>query len=396
MLYLCHRIPYPPNKGDKIRSFHWLKGLAESFDIYLGTFVDDENDWQYVDHLKQFCAEVYVQKLEPKKAKLKSLLGLVTGEPLTIPYYKNKSMQTWLDGVLEREKVDNILVFSSSMVQYIDRPKDSDYLRVVDFVDMDSDKWMQYAENKSWPVSWIYQREASKLLEYEQTTARSFNKSLFVSSKEAELFSTKLQDQSVQVDYVNNGVDTNYFSVSDEFASPYQENEKVIVFTGAMDYWANVDAVKWFASEIFPDVKRENCALRFVIVGSKPTHEVLNLQAIDGVSVTGFVDDVRPYIMHADLVVAPMRIARGIQNKVLEAMSMGKNVLVSPQGFEGIDAQPGRDLTLLHSKQEWILKVIEVVNSPEGDMGKHARDCVVAKYSWKSNIAKLLLCFEGK
>ena len=396
LLYLVHRIPYPPNKGDKIRSFNWLKGLAENHKIYLGTFVDDENDWQYLDQLHQYCEDVYVEKLEPGKAKLKSLVGLLSGEPLTLPYYKNQNMQAWTKKTMEEEDIKNILVFSSSMAQYIDSKKYSDICRVVDFVDMDSDKWVQYAEKKQWPMSWVYQREARTLLSYEKEIAKKFDKSVFVSEKEADFFSETLKDNSISVDYVNNGVDTDYFSNNIDLLNPFEADDKIIVFTGAMDYWANVDAVKWFANEIFPIIRKKINNVRFVIVGSKPTSEVLSLESIKGVTVTGFVEDVRPYILHADLAVAPMRIARGIQNKVLEAMSMGKIVIASPQGFEGIKAKPGVDLLLCNDGQDWISQVAEVILDPDDSMGISARSCVLTNYSWHSNITKLASCFEEK
>jgi len=394
LLYLVHRIPYPPNKGDKIRSFHWLKGLSESYDIYLGAFVDDENDWQYVDQLNVYCAGVHIEKLTPKTAKIKSLKGLLTGEPLTIPYYANQSMQRWVDEIVEKEKINDMLVFSSSMAQYVDSEIFSNCHRVIDFVDMDSDKWMQYAEKKQWPMSWIYRREARTLFNYEKKIAKKFDKSLFVSSKEAELFSVQIKDALIKVDYVNNGVDTAYFSSNEGFSNPYGKDEKIIIFTGAMDYWANVDAVQWFAEEVFPALKNKIEHLRFIIVGSKPTGEVLDLQSIDGVKVTGFVKDIRPYIMYADVAVAPMRIARGIQNKVLEAMSMGRTVVVSPQGLEGINAQPDKDLMLSTLKQDWVEQVTNAIIQPNLEMGHSARTCVMNHYSWYSNIVKLLTCFE--
>jgi len=394
LLYLVHRIPYPPNKGDKIRSFHWLKGLSAQYEIYLGTFIDDENDWQYVNQLDGYCKAVHIEKLAPSRAKIKSLTGLLSGEPLTIPYYASKKMQQWVSETIKKESITDVLVFSSSMAQFVDHQQFNNCHRVIDFVDMDSDKWMQYAEKKQWPMSWVYQREAKTLFEYEKAVARKFNNSLFVSNKESDFFSTKLNDDAVQVDYVNNGVDTAYFAHDKNLANPFGKNDKVIVFTGAMDYWANVDAVKWFASEVFPAVSKQLPTARFVIVGSKPAQEVLSLQTLDGITVTGFVDDVRPYIQYANVAIAPMRIARGIQNKVLEAMSMGKVVIASAQGLEGINAEVGKDLMLATARQQWIDQVVTLINQADELMEKNARECVLKHYSWHSNIVKLSRCFN--
>ncbi len=396
LLYLVHRIPFPPNKGDKIRSFHWLKGLAKEYEIHLGTFIDDDNDWQYVDQLNKYCKTVHIEKLDPKKAKLKSLKGLLIGEPLTIPYYANKKIQQWVSQTVKQESITDILIFSSSMAQFVEAEKFSHCHRVVDFVDMDSDKWTQYAEKKQWPMSWVYHREARTLLQYEKTTAKKCNKSLFVSNKEADFFSKKLNDDDIKVDYVNNGVDADYFSSNEELPNLYEVDEKIIVFTGAMDYWANVDAVVWFANEIFPEIKKQLPTAHFVIVGSKPSEDVLNLRAIDGITVTGFVEDVRPYIQHAHVSVAPMRIARGIQNKVLEAMSMGKVVIASAQGLEGINAQPDKDLLLALDNQQWINQIVSAMTQVNQAMTNNARECVLAHYSWYSNIVKLSNCFREK
>ncbi len=391
LLYLCHRIPYPPNKGDKIRSFHWLKGLSESFDIYLAAFVDDKDDWQYIEKLKAYCADYHMVQLDPALAKLKSVTALVKNQPLTLPYYFDARLQQWVEQVVNKHDIKNILVFSSSMAQYVETAQYSMCNRVIDFVDMDSDKWLQYAKSKSWPMSWVYQREANRLLKYEQTIASAFDCSLFVSDAEMNLFQQKCAGVGRQLGYVNNGVNTDYFLPQRHFHNPYDRELFNVVFTGAMDYWANVDAVRWFVEEIFQPMKMSMPRLQFHIVGSKPTKQVMELQKNKGVFVTGAVDDIRPYIYHAALVVAPMRIARGIQNKVLEAMAMAKLVITSPQGYEGLAAEIEKEIIVANHPHEWIdfLKRYGESSSSNRVVGDRARKCVVNKYSWQSSIEKL-------
>ena len=164
LLYLVHRIPYPPNKGDKIRSFHFLKALAEEYEVYLGTFIDDPDDRQYVETLKRFCSECFCVDLHPKLGKFKSLIGFLNGEALSLPYYRNKTLQDWVDSTIADQDIDRVLIFSSPMAQYIQSHPQLHF--VADFVDVDSDKWRQYAENKSWPANWVYRREAKKLLNF--------------------------------------------------------------------------------------------------------------------------------------------------------------------------------------------------------------------------------------
>ncbi|MDH5436863.1 MAG: TIGR03087 family PEP-CTERM/XrtA system glycosyltransferase, partial [Gammaproteobacteria bacterium] len=344
LLFLAHRIPYPPNKGDKIRSFHLLRYLSTEYQIFLGTFIDNPDDWQYTDKVREFCVDTCFEKLSPVKSRIKSLAGFLTGEPLTIPYYRNHSLQKWVDDIMQKENIDRILIFSSSMAQYISKWIDKDRITVIDFVDVDSDKWKQYASSKSWPESAIYRREAKKLFGYEQYLSSISDMSVFVSESEANMYRSQYRDHPEKVTYVNNGVDTDYFTPLTKYKNPYGEDESVIIFTGAMDYWANVDAVTWFCTEVLPSVREYHPAINFYIVGSNPTDNVMKLENIPGVTVTGAVKDIRPYIAYAKLSVAPMRIARGVQNKVLEAMAMSKLIVVTPQGLDGIKARNEQEL----------------------------------------------------
>jgi len=385
LLYLVHRIPYPPNKGDKIRSFNLLKHLAQSYKVHVGAFIDDVEDWQYAEALAKLAGgEIKLLPLNSRTATLKSAIGLLTGEPLSIPYYRDRRMQTWVDAMLATKPIARALVYSSSMAQYV--MKYHTLNRVIDFVDIDSDKWRQYAEKKPWPMSWVYRREARTLFEYERHVTHEFAAAAFVSEAEAALFKKLAPDCADKVFGFSNGVDTDYFSPEHAFASPFPVDECDIVFTGAMDYWANVDAVTWFAHEVFPDIKRAHPAAHFYIVGSRPTAEVQALAQEHGVRVTGAVPDTRPYMAHAAVAVAPLRIARGIQNKVLEAMAMAKPTVVSEQALEGIDAAPGRDILLATDAATFADQVSRAIAGQVPEMGDAARQRVVSDYSWSGHL----------
>lgn len=393
LLYLVHRIPYPPNKGDKIRSFHLLKHLAQSYKVHVGAFIDDANDWQYAEALAKLAGgEIKLLPLNPHTATLKSAIGLLTGEPLSLPYYRDRRMQAWVDTMLATRPIARALVYSSSMAQYLMRQRQ--IRRVIDFVDIDSDKWRQYAEKKSWPMRWVYQREARTLFQYEQRVTHEFAAATFVSEAEAALFKQLAPDCADKVFGFSNGVDTGYFSPDQALASPFLADERAIVFTGAMDYWANVDAVCWFAREIFPGIQRAHPAASFHIVGSRPTPEVQVLAQAHGVRVTGAVPDTRPYIAHAAVVVAPLRIARGIQNKVLEAMAMAKPTVVSAQALEGIAATPGKEILLASNAATFADQVNQALAGQVPEMGAAARKCVVSDYAWTRHlrIVEQLLC----
>lgn len=394
LLFLSHRIPYPPNKGDKIRSYHLLKHMCQHYHVHLGTFIDDEDDWQYVEKVKALCGETYFGRLNPSTARIGSLTGMLSGRPLTLDYYRDAGLKRWVAGVLQQHKVERFLVFSSAMAQFV--PGQASGTRVIDFVDIDSDKWTQYADKKSWPMSMVYRREARKLLEYERRIAGEFDASLFVSPAEAAMFRSMAPEFAHKIGAFSNGVDTEYFSPEHALANPYAAGEVGIVFTGAMDYWPNVDAVEWFAKEVFPAVLKQHPAAVFYIVGSKPTAQVQALAALPGVRVTGRVEDVRPYIAHARMAVAPLRIARGIQNKVLEGMAMAQVVAVTPQALEGISATPGAELLLAEDAAALTATVNAQLARPNPTMGAAARDLVIAHYGWASNLASVDRFFNAE
>ena len=393
LLLLIHRIPYPPNKGDKIRSWHLLKHLAGQYRVHLATFVDDPDDWQHVPHVEAQCASSHFAALHPLRARVRSLGALTANRSLSLDYYRNAGLQRWVDDTMAKHKIERVLVFSSAMAQYAEKYPQA--RRVVDFCDVDSDKWRQYADQKSWPMSWLYRHEARQLLAYERQVARDYDASLFVSQPEADLFRKLAPESDAKIGFFNNGVDTDYFSPEPAHVSPYQAGERVLVFTGAMDYWPNVDAVQWFAADVFPQLRAAFPGLRFYIVGARPSPAVEALGKLDGVTVTGTVPDVRPYIAHAKVAVAPLRIARGIQNKVLEAMAMATPTVVSPQALEGIDAAPGSELAVADGAPAWIATVGALLarqHEQNASMGRAARARVEHHYSWPSNLA----CIEER
>ena len=389
LLFLSHRIPYPPNKGDKIRSFHLLKHLSQRHRIFLGAFIDDPADWQYRDALAEWCEQAFFVRLDRRLGKLRSVRGLVTGEPLTLPYYRNREMTRWVSKILAGGTLANILVYSSAMAQYVRDQRFDGINRVIDFVDVDSDKWRQYARKKGWPMNRVYRREAERLLGFERDIANLFQASLFVSAEEAALFRTLVPETRGAVSYYSNGVDLDFFDPGRDYPNPYAGAGPWITFTGAMDYWPNEDAVTWFAREVLPRARTRWPECRFCIVGSRPSEGVRELARLEGVMVTGSVPDIRPYIRHASAVVVPMRIARGIQNKVLEAMSMARPVVVSSMGLEGIDAAHGQEVLVADSADEVLAGLERIVSGEVSGMGRRARERIEAGYSWDSTLPRI-------
>ena len=391
LLLLVHRIPYPPNKGDKIRSYNLLKHLATKYRVHLATFVDDADDWQHVPAVEAMCASSHFVRLDPVKGKLRSVKALAMGKSLSLEYYRDADMKRWVARTMRQQAIARVMMFSSVMAQYADAFPAA--RRVIDFCDVDSDKWRQYAEKKKWPMSWVYRHEARSLLDYERKVANEFDASLFVSAPEAELFRTLAPESRAKIGFFSNGVDTEYFSPARDYANPFADAEQALVFTGAMDYWPNIDAVKWFAEHVLPRVRAAVPGARFYIVGSRPAPEVLAM-ASDAIVVTGTVPDVRPYLAHCVAAVAPLRIARGIQNKVLEAMAMARPVVASPQAFEGIEAVNGRELLVVDAPADYADSLIGLLRSPHPSMGQAARTSVERHYSWPAHLSQIETRFE--
>lgn len=395
LLFLCHRIPYPPNKGDKIRSFHLLEFLAARYRIHLGAFVDDPEDWDHRGELESLCEQVHLEPLDPRRARVRSLTGLFTGEPLSCTYYRSARMARWVREALAKAPIERAVVYSSAMAQFLLDEQLRLQRRVIDFVDVDSDKWRQYAETHPGLMRWIYAREARRLLAFDRQVARAFDASLFVCEAEADLFRRLAPEVADRVGHYDNGVDLDYFDPDRDYPNPFHHGERVLVFTGAMDYWPNVDAVIWFAEQVMPALRALDEQLVFYIVGSRPTEAVQRLARRAGVTVTGRVADVRPYLAHAFAVVAPMRVARGIQNKVLEGMAMERPVLVSPEGLEGIAAADGEQVLVARQPADYVRYVQELLTGRHARLGRAARALVTSRFDWRQTLPVVEAVLEG-
>lgn len=384
LLYLVHRLPFPPNKGDKVRSYHLLKHLATRHRVFVGTFIDDPDDEVHVDALRALCSGLYVTRLRAVRARIRSMVGLLDGEALTLRYYREAALQRWVRETVRCERIDAVVVFSSSMAQYA---QGLGLPLLVDFVDVDSAKWTEYAARHRWPMSWVYRREGRQLLAYERAIAARSARSFFVTEKEAALFRSLAPESAGTCEVLCNGVDAEYFAPDASRPSPYGPTELPVVFTGAMDYWPNVDAVRWFATEMLPRLRAEWPALRLHIVGRSPARAVRAL-AGDAVNVTGTVPDVRPYLQHAAVVVAPLRLARGIQNKILEAMAMARPVVAARECAEAITARRGIELIDAADADAFVHEVDALLRAPAraAAIGAAARCRVQQDYGWEARL----------
>ena len=387
-LFLPHRLPYPPNKGEKVHAYELLKYLKSRGRVFMGTFVDDPHDEQYVETVRGMCDGLFVQRIDPRSSKIKSLAGLLTGEALSVRYYHNPAMQDWVRRTVREQGIGTAVVFSAAPTRFVMQEPD---LRVlVDFSDLDSAKWTAYADEHAWPLSWLYRREARLLFEFERAAAERSEAAFFVTDAEVESFRSLAPDSPARVETMSCGVDFEYFSPEKAGASPFRDDETPIVFTGVMDYLPNVDAVTWFVRDMLPRLRELRPSVRFYIVGMRPA-PVVQALAADDVVVTGRVPDVRPYLANAAVVVAPLRVARGVQTKVLDAMAMARPVVVAQSCAGGIDAEPGVHIEVAADGPAFVARIEALLQDPAraAAIGLAARQRVMARYSWNAHLQRL-------
>lgn len=394
LLFLVHRLPYPPNKGDKIASFNLLRFLAARYDVFVGTFIDDPDDRQHLDKVREYCSDLCAPEIKPGLARIASLRGLLTGEALSLPYLRSSHLMEWTARVLRDHRPERIVIFSGPMAQYVSGRVPDGAITLFDMVDVDSEKWRSYGERKAWPMNWLYRREADKLLTFERRMAREFDSTVFVSKEEAELFRGLAPESAHKTTYRIQGVDSDFFDPGRDYPNPYPDSAPVLVFTGAMDYWPNVDAVTWFAEQAYPQIRAAVPDALFCIVGMRPAPEVARLAEQPGIMVTGSVPDVRPYLAHARAAALPLRIARGIQNKVLEAMSMQLPVIATPGAMTGIQPFPGFEPSISEDPESLAAAAITLLSQPRR-MDQPGRACVLERYNWDANLQRIARLLEN-
>lgn len=381
ILFLSHRVPYPPNRGDKIRSWHILKHLAQVAPVHVCALWDDERDLVHRPVLDKLCASVTFERANPSRmtAMAKAFLN---GKPASVMACASEALQARVDTLLLSRPIKCIFAFSGQMAQFV--PANTSARFVMDFVDMDSAKFAAFG-------GFANGQEAKRLLKWEHDVAARADRSLFVSNAEAQLFRQSSPPTSAQILALENGIDLVAFDPA-RVATPVPvRGDPLIVFTGQMDYRPNVDAVLQFAAETWPIVRGQFPNASFAIVGRHPTATIRQLDSGNGIVVTGEVSDPRDWLAAADLVVAPLLLARGIQNKVLEAMAMAKPVIVSSAAAEGIDAMGGRDVIVTDGARATAdaIAMLARDKAKRQAIGTAARTQVEARYGWDAQLASL-------
>jgi sugar transferase (PEP-CTERM/EpsH1 system associated) len=353
ILFACHRFPFPPNRGGKIRPFNMIRHLSRAHEVFVASLAHTRQELDDGAGLKEYCAAIYAEVVPEKLRWFQAVKALAGSTPSSVAYFSSERLRDTVKQAARRITFDAVVVHCAFAAQYgLEIPAK---FRLIDFGDLDSGKWLDYAKWRSFPLSGGYYLEGKKLRAYEKKITGIFDFCTLTTQGELEAFGklNVLRPQAV----IPNGVDGSYFRPSDE-TSP--ENP-VIVLVGRMDYFPNIDGAQYFARNIFPIVRRHVPDVQLQLVGSNPTRGVRNLASIPGVTVTGHVADVRPYLAKATVSVAPLRLARGTQNKILESMAMGIPVVATAQAAKGVQASPGQHLLVADRPEPFADHVVNVI-----------------------------------
>lgn len=379
ILFLSQRVPFPPNRGDKITTWRLVERMAREHEVTVVAFAHDRLDLEAARELGTRGIETIAVPLAVRTRKLLCLPLLLTGKPLTLGVYGSRRLRREVDARIG--EADVAYAYSSSMGAFL-APHHVPW--VMHFAELDSDKWRQYAERASFPMNAVYRREARTLLTYERQLAKRTVTNVFCTPLEEAIFLERIP--GAPSDVLRNGVDLQQFCPDPSAAEPGH-----LVFTGMMDYYPNIDGCEYFVREILPLIRERVPEVRFSIVGAKPTSAVERLAQEPGVTVTGWVDDTRDWLKRASVAVAPLRIARGIQNKVLEALAMGLPVVGTTSATQGVEGTPGTHFLVEDDAGKMAQEIIGLLESPERAtrLGAAGRSFVEERYDWERTLEPL-------
>ena len=382
ILYVCHRFPYPPARGGKIRPFNMIKHLSQRHEVVVASLARSLDEAEAGQGLSPYCREFMMASVTASAAWARMILRLPTREPSSMGYFYSPGLAGRIKARLARERFDLIFVHCSSVAPYVSDVRGTP--KILDFGDMDSQKWLDYRRFKPFPLSLGYWLEGRKMEAAEKSLAQRFD--LCTCTTKAELETLRQFQVSTATDWFPNGVNTEFFSPTDR---PYDPD--AISFVGRMDYFPNQHAMLFFANEVMPRIRAKKPAAKLTIVGAEPSAEIRRLGERDGITVTGTVEDVRDFVRRSAVSVAPLSIARGTQNKIIECMAMGVPVVTSPEASGGVDAVPGEHLLLARSPEEYGDQVLSMMTDQAARqrLAGAGRARVVTHHNWANSMAKL-------
>ena len=384
ILFLCHRLPYPPQRGGKIRPFNMIRHLAVSHEVTVATLARTAEELAAGQELHRYCHDLHVGRISKPAGWARFALHGMSAAPATFGYFHSPELARTVRRLLDTRGFDAIVVHCSSMGPYVAGHRGG--RKVMDFGDADSEKWLEYGRTAPFPLSQAFRLEGRKVRRYEAWLGKQFDACSVNAPRERDVLAAYVHSP---INVIPNGVDLEYFEPTRPSGRGYVPNR--IVFTGNMSYRPNVDAVRRLVTAVLPRIRREIPDVQLCIVGMDPTPAVRRLADEDRVVVTGRVDDVRPYFDSAAVAVAPLRVARGLQNKVLEAMAMRVPVVASTAAFEGISAVAGRDLLVAAGPKAFSRAVVTLLRDPAARERYAAagRTCVDTNHNWNRLLQRL-------
>ena len=383
VLFVCHRVPYPPKRGGKIRPFNIIRHLSEQgHRVTVASLARSAAERDEARGLGQHCAEALVEVIPGAPALAQMVARLSTASPSSFGYFWSRRLQQRIAAAARATPFDLVFVHCSSVAPYVAALAAP--LKILDYGDMDSQKWREYAGHRAFPLSLGYWLEAVKLERRERELAARFD--LCTCTTRAELASLRGLGVTRASDWFPNGVDAEFFAPDD---APYEPG--LIAFVGRMDYYPNQQGVIGFCRDVLPALRGRRPELRFAIVGADPPAHIRALGEQPGVTVTGSVPDVRPHVRRAVLTVAPLAIARGTQNKILESMAMGVPVVCSPQASGGVDAVAEEHLLVASGPGEWVDAIDRLVGDADArrQLSVAGRNRVLSHHSWAASMRRL-------
>lgn len=382
VLFVCHRWPYPPKRGGKIRPFNIVSHLSRNHSVTVASIVRSSDEDVEGKGLSGYCDKLIKGRVGKARALLQMVLRLPTSVPSSMGYFFSRELKRRIADELERNSYDLVFVHCSSVAQYVSSFEGA--TKVLDFGDMDSQKWLSYRHFHRFPMSLGYWLEGAKLEREERRLAEQFD--LCSCTTKLEYETLQSYGSQTKTAWFPNGVDHEFFHPSTSRIDP-----DLISFVGRMDYFPNQQAMLEFCNEVFPLIRRKRPAARLVIIGADPSSEIRKLARIDGVCVTGSVPDVRPYVSRSAVNVAPLRIARGTQNKILEAMAMGVPVVTSSLAAAGVDAVPGEHLLCADEPGKLADAVVRLLSNEKlrRRLAEAGRQRVVENHDWDQSMKRL-------
>jgi polysaccharide biosynthesis protein PslH len=373
--YLTHRVPHPPDKGDRIRNYHVLREVSRHARVWLAALADEPVTGDQRTRLGELCERV--EFVPGGRRWVRGGLSLLTGRSISEGLFREPALDRLLAGWVKEAEFAASLVSASSLVPYQRRNGWDRIPAFVDLVDVDSQKWFDYAAAAGGPKRWLYSLEGRRVRTLERELCGWAKGVFLVSPAEATLLDSFTAPGTATA--ATNGVDLDYFR-----PQPDVPTQPACAFVGALDYPPNVDAAVWFAAEVWPRVRRVHATAEFRVIGRQPVPAVLALHGRDGVNVVGQVPDVRPHVASAAVAVCPVRIARGLQNKVIEAMAMGKPTVAAPPAVAALKVRVGRDVLSPATADEWVGVLTELLGDAkrQAELGANGRKYVEGHHHW--------------